>query len=90
MAKNLKEEQAKGSWAIIKTPARLSTKFSNPNLKFATTANTDGVDKSVKIIVSFFACSGEGALDFGKIALDKVQLKKNVMDLESNELVLIL
>ena len=30
--KLLKEDLARGSVAIIKTPSRLSTKFSNPNL----------------------------------------------------------
>ena len=70
--------------AVIKSPSRLSAKFSNPGLSVR-----DG-EKSIKVILSFYAYGSEGALDFGKLALDKIKLKREVNELDSNLFTLIL
>ena len=68
--------------SIIKTPSRMSNKFSNANLSVR-----DGSDKSIKFSISFYAYNSEGALDFGKLAFDKVKLKRETNDVESKTII---
>jgi hypothetical protein len=35
--------------------------------------------------ISFYAFSNEGALDFGKLVLEKYKTKKDPLDIESNK-----
>lgn len=39
--------------------------------------NNDGTSKFLKVQLSYYALSNEGALDFGKFALDKLKSKKD-------------
>ena len=41
-------------------------------------------NKVLKLALSFYALSHEGALDFGKLAVDKFKTKKDPADIESN------
>ncbi|CDW80796.1 kinesin motor domain protein [Stylonychia lemnae] len=76
MLRNLNQKQMQNNVntiAIIKN---------NNSSKFGNGLSDSGSSKLLKIQMSYFALGNEGALDFGKFAVEKMKSKKDPVDLE--------